>query len=194
MTLIPKYFAFLLFIFCQLNVSGQFNPVSKTVKSYIPGEQLFYTVKVGPIHGGDASLSLRQANYNSRNVYHAVAEAKTVGLIDRLYGVKDIYESYFDINTSLPFKTIRNIKEGNYKRYQESYFDHEAGTAYSARLDSVIKIPEGILDMVSLRVNYPHALRGLKVSLDLCHVYYRKTPLPCLEHSLNCLFKQEVGE
>lgn len=140
----------LILIIFNISAFGQSIPYNNSVKPYNPGEKLFYTVKVGPIHGGDASLFLNQESYDSNTVYHAVAEAKTVGLTNRIYKVMDIYESYFDINTSLPYKTIRNINEGNYKRYQEAYFDHEANTAYSVRLDSVIHTPEGILDMVSL--------------------------------------------
>ena len=134
----------------SLSVSGQFRQSTKGIKPFNPGEQIFYTFKVGPITGGEGSLILRQTTNGNKVVFHAVAEGKTIGLTDKLFNVTDIYESYFDLNTLLPEKTIRNITEGKYKRYQEAFFDHEAGTAYSARLDSVIKTPEGILDMVSV--------------------------------------------
>ena len=142
-------FAFVLTL-ASLTLHGQFRQSTKTIKPYNPGEQIFYTMKVGPIHGGNGSLILRQTTNDNKTVYHAVAEGRTIGITDRIFNVRDIYESYFDMNTLLPYKTIRNITEGNYKRYQEAFFDHEAGTVYSARLDSVIKTPAGILDMVSV--------------------------------------------
>lgn len=139
-----------LLICISLPVSGQFRQVQKPIKPFDPGEQLFYSVKVGPIHGGDASLTLRQDTIDDRDYYHAIAEAKTIGLTNKIFNVRDIFESYFDKQSALPYKSIRDITEGNYKRYQEAYFDHEAGTAYSVRLDSTIKTPKDILDMVSL--------------------------------------------
>lgn len=135
---------------CSLSVYGQFRQSTRSVKPYIAGEQIYYTFKVGPIRGGEGSLILRQTTNDNKLVYHAVAEGRTTGITDKIFNVKDIYESFFDMNTLLPYKTIRNITEGNYKRYQEAFFDHDSGTAYSARLDSVIKTPEGILDMVSV--------------------------------------------
>lgn len=131
--------------------------VRKSENPFNAGEQLFYTIKVGPAQGGTASLTVRNVNLNNVLQYHAVAEAKTTGITDMIYNVRDIYESYFDAKTLLPIKSIRNIHEGNYKRYQEAYFDHDAGTAYSTRLDSTINVPPGILDMVSLL----YYLRGL---------------------------------
>jgi len=134
----------------QAFLSGQSNPGKIVEDPYNPGEKIFYTVKVGPITGGSASLVLNRSTYNGQPVYHAVAEGKTVGFTDRLFNVKDIFESYFDQQTTLPYKSVRDINEGNYKRYQEAIFDHNAGTAYAVRIDSTIKVPSGILDMVSL--------------------------------------------
>lgn len=143
--------------FSCFQVSAQSDLISINEKPYNPGEELFYQIKVGPIHGGDGSLVLQQVKYENRNVFYAVAEGKTIGITNRIYNVLDIYHSYFDIQSTLPYKTIRDITEGNYKRYQEAYFDHESGTAYSERLDSIIQIPEGIMDMVSVL----YYLRGL---------------------------------
>jgi len=158
MTTTIKTVLILIICFSNILVSGQSKmTVNNNIKPYNPGETLFYTIKVGPIHGGVGSLVLRQVTYNNKIVYHAIAEGKTIGLTNRIYNVLDIYESYFDVNTTLPYKTVRDITEGNYTRYQEAYFDHESGTAYSERLDSVIKVPEGIMDMVSVL----YYLRGL---------------------------------
>ncbi|NJK87095.1 MAG: DUF3108 domain-containing protein [Bacteroidales bacterium] len=46
-------------------------------------------------------------------------------------------------------KPIRNIKEGNYKYYDEVFYDHPKKEVYSKKSDSIYKVPEGILDMVS---------------------------------------------
>jgi hypothetical protein len=139
----------LLFFICATGY-GQFKPVLIKEKPFLPGEKLVYIVKYGPIVGGTASLVLRQVNYNNRMVYHARGEAKTVGLAEKLYNVKDIFESYFDIEYILPYRLIRDVKEGSYKRHEEAFFDRLKGTAYSQRLDSTLQVPSDILDMISL--------------------------------------------
>lgn len=128
----------------------QYQSVLKPEAAYNEGEELLYIVKVGPLNGGRATLKLKKTTLDERTVFHAVGEGRTTGAVNAVFNVVDIYESYFDVATALPYKTIRNIKEGNYKRYQVALFDHEKNTAYSQRLDSLIKTPEGILDMISV--------------------------------------------
>jgi len=140
----------LLFLSCSIAGYGQFKPVESDEKPYKPGEKLTYTVKFGPIIGGTASLTLRQVFYNNKIVYHSRAEGKTVGIAEKLYSVKDVFESYFDTKSGLPQKLIRDVKEGSYKKHEEAFFDHTNGTVYSLRLDTTIQVPPGILDMVSL--------------------------------------------
>jgi len=140
----------LLFLSYCITGYGQFKPVASGEKPFKPGEKLVYIVKFGPIIGGTASLTLKQTTYQDKIVYHSRAEGKTVGVAEKLYSVKDVFESYFDIQTGLPHKLIRDVKEGSYKKHEEAFFDHAKGTAYSLRLDTIIQVPPGILDMVSL--------------------------------------------
>jgi Protein of unknown function (DUF3108) len=119
-------------------------------KPYADGEKLIYTIKFGPIIGGTASMVVKQVKYKNNQVYHSVAQGRTIGLAEKLYSVKDVFESYFDIHTGLPHKLIRDVKEGNYKKHEEAYFDRKKNTAYSMRLDTIIQVPPDILDMVSL--------------------------------------------
>jgi hypothetical protein len=129
---------------------GQFNMEIANERPFKPGEKLTYTVKFGPIIGGTASLVLKQVTYNNIPVYHSRAEGRTVGVTEKLYSVKDVFESYFDTQTGLPHKLVRDVKEGNYKKHEEAFFDRNKNTAYSLRLDTIIKVPPDILDMVSL--------------------------------------------
>ncbi len=118
-------------------------------KPYITGEKLTFALKYGPIHGGDAEIELRQARLNDKTVFHAKVTAKTVGVTEKLYSIKDIFESYFDINSSLPYKAIRNVKEGNYRSYCELIFHHKDTTVYSSKTDSLYKVIPNILDILS---------------------------------------------
>ncbi|MBN2610352.1 MAG: DUF3108 domain-containing protein [Bacteroidales bacterium] len=124
-------------------------PELKKFKSFISGEVLVYQIRYGFIHGGEASASLNLVKHNGKTAYHARVIAQSKGVADKLFSVRDIYESYFDPSTCLPYKAIRNIKEGNYRYYNEVFYSHQDSTLYSQRSDSVFKVPANILDMVS---------------------------------------------
>lgn len=147
----------LLIMLNSLMVSSQEKAVRTKYNVFKAGEELVYSLKFGPIQAGQAAIVLRQVNYRNRPVYHAKATAETVGLAEKLYSVKDVFESYFDMNSSLPHKAIRNVKEGNYRSYCELYFDHGDTTVFSSKTDSLYKTIPGILDILSSL----YYLRGL---------------------------------
>jgi len=129
---------------------GQFKERVSKDKSFRDGENLLYVVKFGPIVGGNASLVLKQEYLDNKLVFHARGEARTVGLAEKLYSVKDVFESFFDLHTVLPYKAIRDVKEGNYKRHEEAIFNHTENTVYGSRKDTLVTIPKNTLDMMSL--------------------------------------------
>jgi hypothetical protein len=112
------------------------------------GEELNYWIHYGLIKGGVASITLKVDKFGGMDVFHAVAKGQTTGFAYTLFKVVDIYESYFDINSNLPLKSIRNITEGNYKYYDEVYFNHR-DNLINSQLNGKHKVPENILDMVS---------------------------------------------
>ena len=118
--------------FCIFAVSfAQSDSELKKFKSFASGEQLRYIIRYGFIHGGEASTTLKLLSYEGKTVYHARVVAQSTGIADKLFGVTDVYESFFDPNTCLPHKAIRDIKEGNYKYYNEVFFQHEDSTLYN---------------------------------------------------------------
>jgi hypothetical protein len=145
-----KPFFILFFISIFFTGYGQFKERVSKDKSFHDGENLLYVVKFGPIVGGNASLVLKQEYFNNRLVFHARGEAKTVGLAEKLYSVKDVFESFFDMHSILPYKSIRDVKEGNYRKHEEAIFNHSANTVYCTRKDTVVAIPKNTLDMMSL--------------------------------------------
>jgi hypothetical protein len=93
-----------------------------------------------------------------------LAVGQTSGLADKIYEVKDIYESWFDKETNMPYKQIRNIKEGGYKWYNEVTYNRENNTV-SSTLSGVHSVPEKILDLSSAfyylrRIDFTNIDRG----------------------------------
>lgn len=117
-------------------------------KSFKPGEKLEYIMYYGWIDGGVGTLELSEDSINGQYVWHAVLAARSIGITDKIYRINDRYESYFDPYVDLPVKSIRDIHEGNYTWYNESYFDHEHDTVYSQR-SGAVKIPDNSQDIVS---------------------------------------------
>ncbi|MPQ45438.1 DUF3108 domain-containing protein [Marinifilum sp. N1E240] len=118
------------------------------IKSSNKGEHLKYVIHYGIIRGGKASLKLKTETHNNQEVFHATLTGKTVGFFNSLYKVKDSYQSYFKKETLLPYKAIRDIREGSYKRYNEVTFDREKNEITSQRTGTK-PVPEGIHDILS---------------------------------------------
>jgi hypothetical protein len=93
---------------------------------YQAGEKVEYLIHYGLINSGIAKLELQKDTLEGKEVWHSEFLAYTTGLVDALYKVKDIYECYIDPGTQLPVKSIRNVSEGKYKRYNIVDFDHKS--------------------------------------------------------------------
>lgn len=120
----------------------------KTNNTFQAGEKLYFEMSYGWLVGGKANVELKETTYQGKQVFHAKASGYTVGLADKLFYVFDVYESYFDQETSLPIKAIRNVRENEYKRYQEDYYDHEKKTVFS--LDKgTVKVKDMTFDVIS---------------------------------------------
>jgi len=124
----------------------------KPGSAYMPGEKVTYMIHYGVVNAGTTTLSVTEDTLEGKDVWHLIMNAKTIGVADALYKIRDIYESFLDPDTELPLKSIRNISEGRYKWYNEVLFDHKA------RADSAILLSkrsgthiteQGIHDIIS---------------------------------------------
>ena len=74
-------------------------------------------------------------------------------MIKWFFKVEDRYESYFDAETIIPYKFIRNIDEGGHKKNIEIDFDQENKTAlvYNKKHNTkkTIDTKPNVQDMVS---------------------------------------------
>ncbi len=114
-----------------------------------PIEKFGYNLKYGFIKGGEAVLSVKDTTYEGNPALHYYLQGNTVGLADALYSVNDVYESYVDPVTILPYMTIRNVKERKYRFYNETYFYNEQDSIYSQKSGGH-KVPDNLLDILSI--------------------------------------------
>jgi hypothetical protein len=126
--------------------------VSQNVVAYKPGEKISYVINYGILKGGTVTLELFNDTLFSKGTWHSKMVAKTTGVADALYKILDIYESYIDPETQLPVKSIRNIREGRYRKYNEVLFDHKTrpdSAILTSDLTGVHITQHGIHDILS---------------------------------------------
>lgn len=123
-------------------------PILKSTTPFRGGEELVFRLHYGFINGGKAIISVEDKKLHDQEVFHAKAQGFTTGLTKTFFPVKDSYESFFDPETGLPYKAIRDISEGGYKFYNEVEFSHEDTCVYSQKSGKQA-VPQGTLDMVS---------------------------------------------
>lgn len=121
-----------------------------TVKNnaFQAGENLKYLVHYGWIDGGYETMKIENSTFYDLDIYHIFMNARTTGLTDKLYRVDDTYESFVVPETGLPLKSIRNIKEHNYRQYIEVVFDQDEDYVFS-QLSGKHKVPDNTFDILS---------------------------------------------
>lgn len=115
------------------------------------GEKITYKIayKWGALwlSAGEVVFTLDNAKYANKEVFHAKGYGYTYKSYDWLFKVRDTYESYFDKETLLPYKFVRDVNEGGASFYQNVTFKHDAGKATS--LNGTYDIPSCTQDIMS---------------------------------------------
>lgn len=145
------YLLFVIILILQVfsaNAQEIIIPPVKNKTPFISGEILNYQIRYGLITAGIARLLLTEAEFNNKTVFHSQTIGQTTGIAEKLYGVNDIYESWFDKKSNLPYKQIRNIKEGSYTRYNEVTYNRK-NNSVNSKLSGKHDVPDNILDLSS---------------------------------------------
>ncbi len=155
----------------QVNAQELVNPPIQANTAFLTGENLTYQIKYGFITSGMTQLSLTDAVFQNKLVFHSYTVAQTTGLADKIYGVKDVYESWFDKETILPYKQISNVKEGRYTKYNEVIYNRDNNTVHS-KLSGLHQVPGKILDLSSTlyyirRIDFSNVVDGQTIILNM---------------------------
>jgi hypothetical protein len=180
----------------HVHAQGVIIPAIKSGISFQSGEKLTFQIRYGLIVGGVTVVSLTEEIYNNQAVFHAVATARTTGVAEVIFGVKDIYESWFDRKTNLPYKQIRNIKEGKYTHYNEVTYNHTNNTIDS-KLTGIHSVPENTLDL-STALYYIRRIDFSKLNegdVILLNIYFSDELFPFyLRYSGKEIIKTKLGK
>lgn len=139
-----------------------------------PLEEMEYILRFGFIKGGKATLIAENEKINKQQAIHYRMRGRTTGIVDKIYEVNDVYESWVDPVTYLPVKSVRNVKEQKYRFYDEVTYDHINDSLFSIKSGRK-KVPEKVNDLVSvffyIRQNqyFEDLLAGKKVQIPVYH-------------------------
>jgi hypothetical protein len=144
--------------------------------------KVFYSTLGAYIGAGEAVFTTNLEKFNGKPVYHIVGDGKSYSFFDNFFKVRDRYESYIDTSSLLPYKFIRNVNEGSYKKYENVTFNQKANTAVTAK--GVFKITDCMQDVVSSmyyarNINFDKYKPGDKIPFDMFlddevfHLYIR---------------------
>ena len=118
--------------------------------SFHAGESLslivFYNAVGLYINAGTANITVNSERLFNKPVFHIVGTGSTNSKYDWIFKVRDRYETYIDTATLQPYKFIRNVNEGGYRKYENITFNQTANTAITTQ--GVYKVPNCINDVV----------------------------------------------
>jgi hypothetical protein len=144
--------------------------------------KVYYSTLGMYVGAGEANFSTSIERFNGKPVYHCIGDGKSYSFFDNFFKVRDKYESYIDTATLLPYKFIRNVDEGGYKKYNNVTFNQSAKTAVST--NGVFKVTDCIQDVVSSvyyarNINFDKYKEDDKIPFDMFlddevyHLYIR---------------------
>lgn len=153
---------FLTILFIFSSPYANFEKDKAQIDSFEVGEWFQFRIHYGIFNASYATLELKEATLNNKEVYHVKGYGETTGMASWFFKVEDDYQSYFDKETVKPYKFIRKINEGGYTKDIEINFDHENNEAivtdHKHNKTNTLKTPDNIQDLLSafyyLRSNY----------------------------------------
>ncbi len=121
---------------------------SVQAQAFKSGEKISYNISLGPIVIGKAEMIIDEITVKNRKVYKSAMAFGTINSAEVLFKIEDIYESYFDAQTFLPLKAIRNINEESYHSYNEVLF-YRTRSEVKSKKSGIHKVPNNIKDLIS---------------------------------------------
>ena len=117
------------------------------------GERFIFRINYEFLSAGYATLEVKDAIINNRNVFHVIGKGYTTGVSRFFFKVNDNYESYIDKATGNPYQFVRKIDEGGYTKNQEGFFNQTTNKIlvkdYKHNTENTFTIPKNTQDILS---------------------------------------------
>lgn len=165
-----KVVIFILFI-----LTAGFSPPKED--AFEVGEWFKFRIHYGFVNAGYSTVEVKEATIKNKKVFHVIGKGYTTGMSRFFFKVDDLYESYIDKETGIPYQFVRKINEGGYTKNQEGFFNQTENKIlvkdYKNKSEKTFIIPKNTQDILStfyyLR-NYPNLDKmkiGESVAVDM---------------------------
>ena len=103
------------------------------------GESLQYHAEFNRVRVGEAELKVSAIEeINTIKSYHIIYVAKTKGLADRLFKIRDQIDIWIDKEGFFTHRLIKNINQGNYKNQIDVKFNYKKSIATTSTKEVAI--------------------------------------------------------
>ena len=131
---------------------------------------IFYNALGLYVNDGTANFTVTQEKLANKPVYHITGTGTSNSSYDWIFKVRDRYETFIDTGTLRPYKFIRNVQEGSYKKYENVTFNPAANAALTT--DGVYKVPDCVQDVISAvfyarNIDFDKYKKGDKINFSM---------------------------
>lgn len=112
-------------------------------------ERIVFNLRFGIVKSGEAVMLIEDTLYNGNEAINYHLKGKSTGITGRLYPLNDLYESTIDATTYLPYRSVRNVREQNYRYFNEALFFQDIDSVYS-RKSGWVKVPDNTTDFLTV--------------------------------------------
>lgn len=117
------------------------------------GEWFKFRIHYGFVNAGYATLEVKEAVLHNEKVFHLIGKGQTTGISRFFFKVDDLYESYIDEKTYVPYQFLRKINEGGYTKNQEGFFTPQQNKItvkdYKHKTEKTFATPKNTQDILS---------------------------------------------
>ena len=140
---------FFSFLFIRLSAGNDFCGINNLC--FAAGEvvsfKIFYNLIGLYVDAGNASFTVENTRLNNKPVYHVTGLGTSNPSYDWIFKVRDKYETFIDTSTLKPYKFLRHVEEGKYRKNEAVLFNHNEKKAVSTR--GTFPINECMQDVLS---------------------------------------------
>jgi len=147
---------FTIIFLCTIPSFGQLinNENTSSELAFQKGEWLEFRMSYSNfINAGYATMKIEETTNGEQEAFHILGEGKSTGIVSWFFKVRDDYQTYIYKETLKPYRFIRKINEGGYKKDKEILFDYETNEAtvinHKKKTEKVYTISPDIQDMLS---------------------------------------------
>jgi hypothetical protein len=126
---------------------GALRYVPNTAFGY--GERLTFDVGYKFITAGQATMQIgeKPATVGGRPCYDIQFDVRTTSAFDKVFKVRDRYETYIDVDGIFPWRFEQSVREGKYSRDFAANIDQRGNVAKTT--EGSFKVPQFVHDILS---------------------------------------------